>query len=164
MGYALKAKAPDLRVYKVDKKAMRGDILEIEKSDKNIIFSVAVVCGHFERHLATVEKVINDLSKECANVANKPSIPNDFIDQVYDVFDDIEAYIDFLCEDFADFSETVNKARPNKTGFSRRTQTRLNMVTYLFETLEEKFQRQRIAVLSLLMESLTAEQLSERTA
>ena len=167
MNAAFKIDAIDLEAYKNSKKIINADVKSLNQNkdkatDDGKSISVIKVCGHFESHLLNVNNALNEVTITCNAAAAKKEVPNDVIDMVYNYFDELEDYVEFICQDFQHFSETVKKLRPNQSALSGQTGIRLNLVSTLFEYLEHNVARQKAAILGMLLDKLTPEQLEQR--
>lgn len=165
---ALNYKPLDFGDYKASQSQIKGDVATATKSnngDKNSeikkYFSFGAVCSHFERNLRRVHDGLNDLTIACNEVA-KFETSNEVIDAVYEYFDDLEDYVEFICDDFADFEKEMKRVHPNKADIFKEAIPRLNSLTHLFAGVNQQVARQKTDVICMLLEKLPSKELAKR--
>ena len=166
---AFDAKHFDIDEYNsVDKQELNKEIESLksvegktESAAKNRGIAILGICGHFAQNINRVRQELNKLTIEC-NKLRPEEIDNDLVDKVYQCFFLLEDYVEFICEDFEHFRKTMEAIDPERFPRLCETLPQLKSISDAFDAIEDMVSDQQIAVISMLYDQLSIEQIKAR--
>lgn len=151
----------ELNAYKTSTHALMEDFKsgKLYHENSDVYFAkIVTVCNHFKRGINNVEKALNSVIIASQGLRNDPDAGTDF---VYDVFEVLDDYVDYICGDFQDFKLTVTNIVVQEL-FAWRCSVDFNLVEQRVSNLDKDVNRVRVELLSQFMNELSDEQLKNR--
>jgi hypothetical protein len=148
-------------VYKTTSEAVHQKIEKDQLftgSRESIDSAILLVCNHFKTSISNVENSLNTIISTC-NIIEDDGAGMDFVYQSFDVLED---YVEFICDDFLDFKETVTSKVPVEK-MPYKSNVTFNLIGHRVSDLSKMVERNRVALLTMFVTQLSDEQLNKLT-